>query len=93
MRSSSSPKEQNPFEAPVYDCPSCSNHTFILTDDNKFFKCNYCMEEENADLCSGPYGCASGFIPSNYLAIWDEEYGSKICEDCLNEYNSKINKF
>lgn len=91
-RTSLDPKEYNPLEAPIYDCPNCSNHTFILTPDNKFFNCTYCEEEEDADECSGPFGCGSGLIPDCYLRSWDEEHGNKICENCFDEFEDRCNK-
>jgi len=89
-RSSLDPKDYNPNEAPVFDCPSCANQTFILSQDDKLFYCTYCLEEESADICSGPFDCATGLIPDCYLMTWDEEHGSKICESCHDEYESRV---
>lgn len=91
-RSSPDPKDQNPLEAPVFDCPNCGNHTFILTPDDKYFYCTYCDEKEVANTCSGPFGCANGLIPDSHLSMWNEEHGDKICEECLDEYNYRIRR-
>ena len=94
-RSSSDPKEYNENDAPVFFCQQCGEQTLILSEDNDKFICPNCECEEGLGTCSVNLACAGGNIPDCYLSEWNtDEEGCKdmICDDCYDEFESRVRK-
>lgn len=90
------PKDSDPRESPVFQCPSCGNETFILPDKQKEFYCTYCKYKEPSGDCSLQISCCGGPTPESYLSVWNnddpEAPPAMACDWCLDEFDARVDK-
>lgn len=93
---SGDPKEYDPSSTPIFGCPNCGNETFILSNNSNNFFCTYCKYREKSGNCHLQISCNGESIPESYLSIWNDDdieaASAMACDDCLDEFDARLDK-